>query len=48
MSIGSRKDHFEKYSDSEVFANVAEFFSYQTYNSQMLDTLKYLMHQDNE
>ena len=33
---------FESIADSYVFANVNEFFSYQTYNGQMLDTLKYL------
>ena len=33
---------FQDYTDDEVYQNVSEFFSYQTYNSQSLDTLKFL------
>jgi hypothetical protein len=37
-----RPSNFESIPDHMVFANVNEFFSFQTYNSHMLDTLKYL------
>ena len=33
---------YQDISDQEVFSNVSEFFSYQTYNPSNLDTLKFL------
>ena len=31
-----------EFTEEDVFLNVNEFFSYQTYNSQTLDTLKFI------
>jgi hypothetical protein len=34
--------NYEDYTDQEVYNNVSEFFSFQTYNQSNLDTLKFL------
>jgi hypothetical protein len=42
MKLSGGKTNFESIRDQAVFENVNEFFSFQTYNTQILSTLNYL------
>jgi hypothetical protein len=39
---GMTKPTTKEFTDRDVYNNVNEFFSFQTYNSQLFETLKYL------